>query len=116
LLVAFFRRRSQEFQVFLPETEPTRSRHARELAGQLAQLALLRRGSKSGLLVGTINGEPAREHFLARFLIESGFADSALGFQLRRAAPLAIVAHDQETKITTDADFDDDDAEVPETA
>ena len=116
VLVAFFRRRSQEFQVFLPESEPTRSRYARELARQLADVATRRRGSKLGLLVGTIDGAPAREHFLSGFLVEAGFTDSALGFQLRRVGPLTMAPIGTETKIDPQTDLDDDDAEVSEIA
>jgi ATP-dependent Lhr-like helicase len=90
VLAAFLRRRSQEIQVFLPDAEPLRSQFARELARKLADLAIRRQGRKTGLLVGSINGEPAREHLLARFLEESGFVNTAAGFQMRRIAPLAF--------------------------
>ena len=42
------------------------------------------------MLIGTINGEIARGHFLARLLEESGFVDTAMGFHMRRIAPLAM--------------------------
>lgn len=58
----------------------------------------------------------AREHFLSSFLVEAGFTDSALGFQLRRVGPLAMPTIGTETKIDPQADLDEDDAEVPETA
>ena len=35
---------------------------------------------------------PAREHFLARFLEEAGFVNTALGFQMRRIIPSATAA------------------------
>ncbi len=88
-LAAFLRRRSQEIQVFLPDSEPDRNRYARELAKKLAEIALLRQGRNSGLFIGAINSEPARQHFLARFLEESGFVSTAVGFQMRRFAQLA---------------------------
>jgi ATP-dependent Lhr-like helicase len=112
-LVAFLRRRSQEIQVFLPEGEPLRSRFARELAKKLAELAIRRQGRKSGLLIGTINGEPAREHFLARFIEESGFVNTAVGFQMRRMAPAALsVANSAEVGSQND---DDDESEPTDT-
>ena len=43
-------------------------------------------------MIGTINGEPAREHFLARFIEESGFVNTAVGFQMRRMAPAFVPA------------------------
>jgi ATP-dependent Lhr-like helicase len=87
-LTAFLRRKNLEIQVFLPEAEPLRSRYARELAKKLAELAIRRQGRKTGLLIGAINGQPAREHFLARFLEESGFTNSVVGYQMRRIAQI----------------------------
>jgi ATP-dependent Lhr-like helicase len=58
--------------VFLPADEPSRATVARAVAGALA-----RRG---GILVAEINGAPAPDHPLARFLVEAGFTHSALGF------------------------------------
>ena len=60
-------------RVFLPEEEPDRSQIARALALQLATVAIRRQGRRSGLLIGEINGKPAREHWLARFLSDAGF-------------------------------------------
>jgi ATP-dependent Lhr-like helicase len=114
-LTAFLRRRSQEIQVFLPESEPSRSRFARELAKKLAELAIRRQGRRSGLLIGIINGEPAREHFLARFLEESGFVNSAVEFQMRRIAPIAMPAQDT-TSVEAEEEADNDEEDVSETA
>ena len=75
---------------FLPENEPDRSRFARALASKLAEVALQRQTRRGGLLIGEINGEPAREHFLARFLLDAGFVDTALGFQMRRVSPTTL--------------------------
>jgi ATP-dependent Lhr-like helicase len=83
-LAAFLRRRNPALRVFLPEDEPERSQFARALARKLAEVAFHRQSRKSGLLIGEINGRDAREHFLARFLEESGFLSTALGFQMRR--------------------------------
>ena len=83
-LSAFLRRRNSSMRVFLPEGEPERSQVARELARKLAELAIVRQGRRTGLLIGEINDLPAREHFLARFLEEAGFVNTASGFQMRR--------------------------------
>jgi ATP-dependent Lhr-like helicase len=83
-LAAFLRRRNPGLRVFLPDEEPDRSRYGRELARKLAEVALKRQARRSGLLVGEINGSLAREHFLAGYLIDAGFVDTALGFQMRR--------------------------------
>jgi ATP-dependent Lhr-like helicase len=84
-LAAFLRRRNPAIRVLLPEDEPERSQFARALARKLAEVAVQRQSRKSGLLIGEINGRDAREHFLARFLEESGFLSTALGFQMRRS-------------------------------
>jgi ATP-dependent Lhr-like helicase len=113
-LAAFLRRRSMEIRVFLPESEPQRSRFARELSKKFAALAIQRQGRKTGLLIGTINGGPAREHFLARFLEESGFVNTAVGFQMRRVAPLAaeVMAGASASEDPEDNDLD---SEIKET-
>lgn len=85
-LAAFFRRRNPAIQVFLPEDDPDRDKMARALTHKLAQIAIRHQTRRGGLLIGTINGAPAEDHFLARLLEESGFAPSALGFQMRRIA------------------------------
>jgi ATP-dependent helicase Lhr and Lhr-like helicase len=66
------------------------------LAKKLAELAIQRQGRRSGLLIGEINGSPAREHFMARFLEEAGFVNTALGFQMRRVAAIALTAADDD--------------------
>ena len=116
-MTAFLRRRSQEIQVFLPEDEPRRSQFARVLAQKLAELAIRRQGRKTGLLIGTINGQTAREHFLASFLADVGFVDSAAGFQMRRIVPIAIPSGSASpTGIEENIDSDDTDEESAETA
>jgi ATP-dependent Lhr-like helicase len=89
-LAAFLRRRNPALRVFLPEDEPDRSRFGRALASKLAEVALKRQSRRGGLLIGEINGTPAREHFLANFLLDAGFVDTALGFQMRRSSPTTV--------------------------
>ncbi|HVP63427.1 MAG TPA: crosslink repair DNA glycosylase YcaQ family protein [candidate division Zixibacteria bacterium] len=85
-LAAFLRRKNPSLRVWLPEDEPDRTRYARALARRLAQVALERQTLRTGLLIGEINEQPAVNHFLAPFLEESGFVETALGFQMRRQA------------------------------
>ena len=96
-LTAFLRRRNPSIRVILPENEPDRTRFARELARKLADVAIRRQTSRSGLLIGEINDAPAREHFLARFLEEAGFVQSPLGLQMRHIAEPAVNEPDAET-------------------
>jgi ATP-dependent Lhr-like helicase len=114
-LTAFLRRKNQDIQVFLPESEPDRSRFGRELAKKLAEIAIRRQGRKTGLLLGTINGEPARDHLLARFLEESGFLSTAVGFQMRRIIPTAIPGEAAPGTIASDdAENEEPDSDVVE--
>ena len=113
-LAAFLRRRNPVVRVFLPEGEPERSVMAREVAKKLAQIAIRRQSHNSGLLIGTINEVPAREHFLARFMEEAGFLDTVLGFQMRRVHSIGgAVAAPEATELAED---DEDDPEISESA
>jgi len=105
-LAAFLRRRNPALRVFLPDEEPDRTRYARELARKLAEVALKRQSRRSGLLIGEINGHPAREHFLAAYLLDAGFVDTALGFQMRRATT-AVTPRAQ-----TESESDDEEQEA----
>ena len=69
------------------------------------------------MLVGTINGDPARQHFLARFLEESGFVNTAYGFQMRRISPVAMPGKESPAaEPEDDPDADESESEVIETA
>jgi ATP-dependent Lhr-like helicase len=110
-LAAFLRRRNPAIRLFLPEEEPDRSRFARALANKLAEVALRRQSRRGGLLISEVNGSPAREHVVARFLQDAGFVDTALGFQMRRASPTAMPSPAE-----TDSDVEAEDDEPTETA
>ncbi len=86
------------------------------MANKLGELAIRRQGRKTGLLIGTINGQPARDHFLARFLEESGFANSVLGYQMRRIAPIAMPDERAASHDESESEPEDDDPAVSETA
>jgi ATP-dependent Lhr-like helicase len=107
VLAAFLRRRNPAIQIFLPENEPERTQFARELSKKLAELAIRRQGRRSGLLISDVNNEPARDHFLSRFLEESGFTPSAFGYQMRRITAM-VPSQGDATNDTTEADNDDD--------
>jgi ATP-dependent helicase Lhr and Lhr-like helicase len=83
-LAAYISRGARQILAYLPDDEPARSTTGRALAARLAQLA---RGEDGRLafLIAEINGLPASEHPLARYLIEAGFSPSAMGLQIRRA-------------------------------
>src|ERR1700723_3129994 len=110
-LTAFLRRRNPAIRVFLPESEPERSSFARELGKKLGELAIRRQSRNSGLLVGTINDRPAREHFLARFLEDAGFVNTVLGFQMRRVHSMGAPALEEPLD-----SVEDDEPEISESA
>jgi hypothetical protein len=64
-----------------------------------------RRTWRQGLLIGAIDGAPAREHFLARFLEDAGFVNTTLGFQIRHVTPIAV-PFDAEAESESDGDED----------
>ena len=94
-LVAYLRRNNPNLQVFLPAEEPDRSTTARDLSLFLATLAQQdmerREDQRGGMLISTINGQPAPQHFLAPFLQDAGFHPALHGFNYRRAS-LAVAA------------------------
>ncbi len=109
-LAAFFRRRNPAIRVFLPEDEPDRTQTAQELAKKLAEMAIRWSSRRDGLMIGEINDQPAKLHFLARFLGDAGFVDTALGFQMRRVIP-AIPTSEPTPQHADDDESDDAAAE-----
>src|SRR5581483_3994343 len=105
-LAAFFRRRNPALQVFLPAEEPERSQVARLLAQKLAAAAIRWQARRSGLLIATINEQPANDHFLGRLLEDSGFVATAAGYQMRRVAPSAYAAPVAEEQEEDEGDSD----------
>jgi ATP-dependent Lhr-like helicase len=108
-LAAFFRRRNPAIRVLLPADEPELSETARQLAQKLAEVAIRYQARRSGLLISTINDEPAATHYLGRFLEESGFVSTVAGYQMRRITPsayspaVATEAPDEDDEIEADA-------------
>jgi ATP-dependent Lhr-like helicase len=97
-LVAYLRRNNPNLLVFLPPDEPERSNAARDLAAFLVGMAQdeMRRENEArhsgGLMISTINGRPAHQHFLLRFLQDAGFQAAPLGLNVRRIQPGAQAA------------------------
>ncbi len=87
-LVAYLRRNNPALHVFLPADEPERSAATRDLTVFLADYAqeLLQNPETrhhGGLLIATIGGRPAHQHFFAHFLEEAGFHASPRGYHVR---------------------------------
>jgi ATP-dependent Lhr-like helicase len=90
-LVAWSKRGSPNFVIFLPAEEPERSQTATSLAHFLCTRGQdrMRLHSHEGVLITTINGQPVAAHFMARFLMDAGFHPGPLGMYLRRI-PLPV--------------------------
>ncbi|HEY0757719.1 MAG TPA: DEAD/DEAH box helicase [Acidisarcina sp.] len=105
-LVAYLRRSNPNVQVFLPADEPDRSNCARDLATFLAangheDMRRREHDHRGGMLISTINGDPAHAHPMARALQDAGFLVAPLGFSLRRV--LQPVASPEQPALATAA-------------
>jgi len=49
--------------------------------------ALEEESGRSGMLIAAVNGVAVAEHWMARFLLDAGFAAGAMGFNVRRGLP-----------------------------
>jgi ATP-dependent Lhr-like helicase len=88
-LVAYLRRGNPNVQMFLPEEEPQRSQVARSLAEFLVSRVHDDEdvSGRGGMLIASVNGVAVAEHWMARFLLDAGFAAGAMGFNVRRGLP-----------------------------
>ncbi len=84
-LAAWIGRGDRQMLICLPADEPDRSRVGRALARELVALAARAPEGRRGWLVEEINGASAATDPAAAFLIEAGFAVTAMGLQLRVA-------------------------------
>jgi ATP-dependent Lhr-like helicase len=91
-LAAYVARGARQLTVYLPDDEPARSTTGRALGRALSARA--RDEHREPILISEINGQPPSEHPLAPYLIEAGFYPSAMGFQMRRPAPVAAARTD----------------------
>jgi hypothetical protein len=86
-LAAWISRGDRQLIVCLPDDEPERSVIGRALARELVEIARRAPPGRRGWLIEEINGQPAIEHPASRYLIEHGFASTAMGLQLRGVKP-----------------------------
>jgi ATP-dependent Lhr-like helicase len=91
-LVAWLRRNNPNVLVFLPAEEPDRTHAAEGLAHFLSTRGQERMQADrhQGVLITTINGQPAMAHPMMRSLMDAGFHPGPLGLHLRRI-PLPLV-------------------------
>ncbi len=93
-LVAWLRRNNPNVLVFLPADEPEYSQVAAGLAHFLCARGQerMRAGSRQGVLITTVNGQPVAAHPMARFLMDAGFYPGPLGMHLHRI-PVPVGQH-----------------------
>jgi ATP-dependent Lhr-like helicase len=99
-LVAYMRRGNPNVQVFLPAEEPERTNAARDLAVYLSKRAQEQMGDavearqRGGMLISTINGEPAQLHWMSRLLQDAGFQAAPTGLNVRRTLMPVAATHE----------------------
>ncbi|HUE87856.1 MAG TPA: DEAD/DEAH box helicase [Vicinamibacterales bacterium] len=82
-LTAWLARGDRAMLIALPPDDPDRGRVGRALAHELVSLAHRAPEGSRGWLIEEINGAPAAQNPAAAFLLEAGFAATAMGLQLR---------------------------------
>jgi ATP-dependent Lhr-like helicase len=80
-LAAYLARGDRQLLVFLPETEPERSKTARAIARVLIDRARSGDEAPRGMLIEEIDGTIPAAHPLAPYLQEAGFIAGTMGFQ-----------------------------------
>ena len=85
-VIAYLRRNNPNLQIFLPVDEPERTNAAHDLAMFLAGSTQEEGDTRhrGGLLIASINGEPAHLHWMGRILQDAGFQPGSRGFHMRR--------------------------------
>jgi ATP-dependent Lhr-like helicase len=94
-LTAWIGRGDRSMLITLPPDEPDRSRVGRALGRELVALAHRAPEGSRGWLIEEINGAAAAGDPVTPFLIEAGFAVTAMGLQLRVARRLRPLAADK---------------------
>ena len=80
-LAAYLARGDRQLALFLPDTDPQRSRVGRAVASALIDRARSGIDSPRGMLIEEIDGQPASLHPAASYFTESGFLRGAMGLQ-----------------------------------
>jgi ATP-dependent helicase Lhr and Lhr-like helicase len=94
---AWIGRGDRQLIVCLPDDEPERSRVGRAVGKELVAIAHRAPEGRRGWLIEEINGNAAIAEPSSQYLLEAGFASTAMGLQLRVARrPLRIIGDEQE--------------------
>jgi ATP-dependent helicase Lhr and Lhr-like helicase len=82
-MAAWISRGDRQLIVCLPDDEPERSRVGRALARELVAIAHRAPDGRRGWLIEDISGTAPAQHPVSQYLLEAGFASTAMGLQLR---------------------------------
>jgi ATP-dependent Lhr-like helicase len=82
-MAAWISRGDRQLIVSLPDDEPDRAKVGRALARELVAIAQRAPEGRRGWLIEDINGASPIQHPASQFLLEAGFASTAMGLQLR---------------------------------
>ena len=93
---AWISRGDRQLIVCLPDDEPERSRIGRAMAKEMVAIAHRAPEGRRGWLIEEINGTKAIEEYASQFLIEAGFASTAMGLQLRVPRRAAAIPDEEE--------------------
>ena len=94
---AWIGRGDRQLIVCLPDDEPERSRLGRAMARELVSIAQRAPEGRRGWLIEDINGKAPIDDPSSQFLLEAGFASTAMGLQLRvPRRPLKLQGEDDE--------------------
>jgi ATP-dependent Lhr-like helicase len=94
---AWIGRGDRQLIASVPDDEPDRSTIGRAMARELVAIAQRAPEGRRGWLIEEINGSPAIEHPASLFLLQAGFASTAMGLQLRvPRRPLQLQGDDDE--------------------
>ena len=80
---AWISRGDRQLVVCLPDDEPERSKVGRAMAKEMVEIAFRAAEGRRGWLIEEINGQPAIDDPSSQYLLEHGFASTAMGLQLR---------------------------------
>jgi ATP-dependent Lhr-like helicase len=91
-LAAYLSRGDRQLTMYLPESEPERSRHASAVARALVERARSPADAPRGMLIEEIDGAPAVSHAMVRRFVDAGFVAGAMGLQADLRSRRALVA------------------------
>jgi ATP-dependent Lhr-like helicase len=91
-LAAYLSRGDRLLTMYLPESEPERTRHASAVARALVERARSPVDAPRGMLIEEIDGAPATTHRMVRQFVDAGFVAGAMGLRADLRSRKSLVA------------------------